>query len=119
MSKAIERVKAHYKALAEEPLEIRVPEWDQDGDEFTVYSTPMTMHERQKILMGNPSDQEVSVNVVILKAKDKDGNPVFTKEDKQTLMRSASSSVIKRISQAIINYSNQGAQDDVEELVKN
>lgn len=111
-TKAIDRVKAHYRQLSDEPATIRVPEWDDETGEFTVHFTPLTLYERQLLTRGKPTDQEMAVNVLILKAKDKDGAALFTKEDKQDLMRAAASSVIKRISQAIVDGSNMG-EDEV------
>ncbi len=116
--KAIERAKAHFKQLVDEPMEIRVPEWDIDGDEFTVYATPLTLQDRVILTRNNPNQIEMAANILILKAKDKEGKPLFGKEDKPDLMRAASSSVIKRISEAIVDGSNAD-EAAVEEAEKN
>ena len=104
--RAIDRAKAHFKQLVDSPIEIRVPEWDVDGDEFIIYATPLTLQDRVTLTRNNPNQLEMAANILILKAKDKDGNLLFGKEDKPDLMRAASSSVIKRISEAIVDGSN-------------
>lgn len=106
MVKAIERAKAHFKGLLDEPIEIAVPEWSLDGDDFKVYATPLTLQDRVVLTRNNPNPVEMAANILILKAKDKNGDPLFTKEDKGDLMRSSDSAVIKRIADAIVEGSN-------------
>lgn len=108
MVKAIERAKAHFKQLLDEPIEIAVPEWSVDGDNFTVYATPLTLQDRVVLTRNNPNPVEMAANILILKAKDKNGEALFSKEDKPDLMRASASDVIKRIADAIVDGSNTG-----------
>lgn len=109
-TKAIERVKAHYKKLAGEPVEIAVPEWADEGGTFFVYATPLTLYERSRISRLAKDKFEQTAEVLILKARDKDGNALFTKEDKPDLMRTSDSSVVARVAQAIVDIND----DDVD-----
>lgn len=114
--KAIDRAKAHFKHLVDEPKTIRVPEWDDEGEEFVVYATPLTLQERVRLNKHAANPIEMTAELLIFKAKDKDGKPLFGKEDKPDLMRAVDADVIARIAKQII-----GASDDdlVEEAEKN
>lgn len=100
---AIDRVKAHYKRLADEPKVIRVPEWGEEGDEFIIHAVPLTIAERMKLNRLTQNTIEMAVEIIILKAKDVNGEPYFTREHKQDLMRSGDSEVIRRVAQEIVD----------------
>lgn len=114
--KAIERAKAHFKNLVDEPKQIRVPEWDDEGEEFTVYCTPLTLQERVRLNKHGSSPIEMTAELLILKAKDKEGKALFSKEDKPDLMRSVDADVIARVAKQIIGSSDE---ELVEEAEKN
>lgn len=116
--KAIERATGHYKRLVDEPKQTRVPEWDVDGDEFTIYSTPLTLKERMTLNRVTPNPIEMAAEVLIMKAKDKEGVALFSKEDKPDLMRATDATVIRRIAEAIVD-SETSDQEKVEEAEKN
>jgi uncharacterized protein (UPF0128 family) len=114
--KAIERAKSHFKRLVDEPKTISVPEWAEEGEEFIIYSTPLTLNERVKLNRHANNTIEMGVEMLIMKAKDKDGNLLFSKEDKPEMMRAVDATVVARIAQHIA-----GVSDDelVEEAEKN
>ena len=114
--KAIDRAKAHFKRLTDEPKAIRVPEWDAEDGEFTLYSTPLTLQERAKLARYASNKHEMGAELLIMKAHDKQGKPIFTREDKIDLMRSVDADVIGKIIQVIV-----GGDDNVlvEEAEKN
>lgn len=113
--KAIERAKAHFKSLVEEPKTIRVPEWeDEGGEEFIIYSTPLTLQERARLYKHSSNQFEMGVEVLIMKAKDKAGNPLFTKEDKQDMMRNVDANVVARISKHIVGISDDEMLEEAE-----
>ncbi len=117
MSKLIERAKDHYKGLLNQPKIISVPEWSSEGEKTIIYSTPLTLSERAKLKrFAGDSDPDLAAEIVIMKAKDKDGNSYFTREDKLDLMKSVDSAVIARIAADIM-----GADDDkiIEDMEKN
>lgn len=106
MIKAIERVKAHYQRLVDAPKQIRVPEWDAEDDEFIIYATPLTLQERTSLQRFAKNSNEMSAELIIMKAKDKEGERLFSKEDKPDLMRNASSGVLARIAKEIFGQSD-------------
>jgi hypothetical protein len=114
--KAIERARAHYDRLASTPKKIPVPEWAEDGEDFVIYATPLTLNERAKIARFSKNPQEMAAELLILKATDEKGVALFAKEEKFDLMRGVESGVIARITTEIV-----GATDEevIEEAEKN
>lgn len=100
--KVIERARAHFGRLSMAPIE--VPEWpDEDGKPTIVYSEPMTLRDKQKIsrLSDQVGEIEVMANVLILRARDAQGHPMFTLEDKQLLLTQVDPGVLSRIAVAV------------------
>lgn len=95
---AIDQVKAHFSRLG--TLNLEVPEWAaEDGRPMVIYYTPMTLSEKAKLLrVGEEfgSDNRVA-HTLITKAKDAQGNALFTLEDKHTLMHQADYNVAMRV----------------------
>jgi len=87
-------IAAHWEALKSQKIEI--PEWNA-----TIYFDPLTMKERD-LLMSVKGDGEMLVDTIILKAKDGDGNKLFTKADKPQLQLTAAPSIISRIGNRIL-----------------
>lgn len=112
--KAIERAQAHYSRLAAEPKKIPVPEWAEEGEEFFVYATPLTLNERAKIARFAKNPQEMAAELLILKAKDVKGEPLFSKEEKFDIMRGVASDVIARITTEIVGISDEQIVTDAE-----
>ncbi len=112
--KAIERARAHYERLAAEPKKIAVPEWSEDGEEFLIYATPLTLNERAKIARFAKNPQEMAAELLILKATDAAGKPLFSKEEKFDLMRGVCSDVIARITTEIVGASDAQIVEDAE-----
>jgi hypothetical protein len=108
MMKAIERAIEHFKSR--EVKVIEVPEW---GD-LLIYVEPMTLKEKQKLLKNIKQDElGVIVEALVLKAKDAEGNKLFTIEDKLKLLNSADPDVISRIASEIM------LGESLEEIKKN
>lgn len=101
---AIDKVKAHWSDIAEIES-IDVPEW-----EMTVYFTPLNIREAAKIDRIIRRDGEVfaSVDILIMKCQDEQGEPLFTKADKPVLMRTADPKVVERICGAIGRVDDPG-----------
>ena len=107
--RAIDAVTAHFKSLG--TLHIDVPEWQVDGKPMRIFYTPVTIAEREKLTAKSGSD--LDLEVLLLKAKDEAGKPLFTIEDKMILRSAGVSGVIQRVSLAIT------AVPTVEESEKN
>ena len=90
---------------------VEVPEWQDDAGHATImYSKPITLFEMRKWWAGiNKDDITVFVDMIISKAKDREGNKLFTLEDKQPLLRSAEYSVLARVAGEMVDQTEPGA----------
>lgn len=97
MSEIIDLITSHFDSLSQGSIE--VPEWNT-----TIYFTPVSIAERNRIYKGSTGDNDYTtlVNILIVKAQDKDGKPLFTKADTPKLLTKADSAVVTRIAAAIM-----------------
>jgi len=98
----INRATAHY--AAQERLVISVPEWGDDNGPLEMHVLPMTMSEVNmmgKIASKKASNIEQAANIIVVKAKDKDGKRLFTITDRDKLMQEADYRVVSRIAEKI------------------
>lgn len=97
---------------------IEVAEWgEDDASPLIIHAGPLLAIEMEKIQRKHPNFFQAAtiagmVDLIILKAEDKDGEKLFTLEDKPTLMREEFS-LIARVSGELI------ASTSVEEHEKN
>lgn len=72
---------------------VEVEEWgEEEGSPLTIYFGPMLALEMDRLQRKNPKFFENAtvagmVDLIIMKAQDKDGESLFTLEDKAVLMR--------------------------------
>tara|TARA_R110000822_G_C14875097_1_gene445767 strand:- start:148 stop:483 length:336 start_codon:yes stop_codon:yes gene_type:complete len=98
----IDRVKNHFESQGVKL--INVAEWGEEGQPLVIYSTPMSLAEKRNLFKSaKDNDLGVMVDVIALKAKDKDGNKMFKLDDKQVLMNKADPEVIARVAGEILN----------------
>ena len=86
----IHRATAHY--AKQERLIISVPEWGDDNEPLQIHVLPMTMAEvnmMAKIASKKASNIEQAANIIVVKAKDKDGKRLFSLSDRDKLMQEA------------------------------
>ena len=98
----INRATAHY--AAQERLIISVPEWGEPDNPLEIHVLPMTMAEvnmMSKIASKKASNIEQAANIIVVKAKDKDGKRLFTVTDRDKLMQEADYRVVSRIAERI------------------
>ena len=98
----IDRATAHY--AKQERLIIAVPEWGDGDAPLEIHVFPMTMAEvnmMQKIASKKASNIEQAANIIVVKAKDKDGKRLFTITDRDKLMQHADYRVVSRIAERI------------------
>ena len=101
--KIIERAKSHFENLGVQSIE--VPEWkDDDGNASVVYWNPITLSEKNKLFKNssNLSDVSILADIVVMKALDKEGNKIFTLEDKLVLLHKVDSDVLSRLATAMV-----------------
>ncbi len=109
MSRLIEKAVNHYKDLTSEPRKILVPEWSEDGeDPVVIYATPLTLSERQRLQRDSRDDLELASHILLLKAKDANGEPYFKQEERLQLMKSVDSSIVAKIAARIIGTASDG-----------
>lgn len=98
MSEAISKITSHFEALGTRVIE--VPEWG-----LTIYSTPVTVAERNRIYSkgGGDNDFELLVRILIEKARNEKGEKLFTIADKAVLIQKADSSVLIRVATEIMS----------------
>jgi hypothetical protein len=85
-------------------LIIAVPEWGDGDTVLEIHVFPMTMAEvnmMQKIASKKASNIEKAANIIVVKAKDKDGKRLFTITDRDKLMQHADYRVVSRIAERI------------------
>ena len=103
----IDIAKSHFENLGIQSIE--VPEWkDEDNKPTVIYWNPITLSEKNKLFKksDNMSDVSILADIVLMKALDKNGNKVFTLEDKIPLMHKVDSDVLSKIATAMVQAIN-------------
>ncbi len=98
----IDQAIAHYET--QERLIISIPEWGAANNPLQIHVFPMTMAEVnliQRIARKNASNIEHAANIIIVKARDKNGNRLFKLEDRDALMQKVDYRVVSRIAELI------------------
>ena len=101
--KFIDRAKSHFESLGIQSIEIS--EWkDEAGNPSVIYWNPITLSEKNKLFKksDNLNDVGILADIIVMKAIDKDGNKLFTLEDKLALMHKTDSDVLSRIATAMV-----------------
>jgi|TARA_B100002003_G_C14127397_1_gene542257 hypothetical protein len=97
----LDRAKDHFSEM--EMKVIEVEEWGEGNEALVIYAKPLTLRDKSRILkMSKGDDISIMAEVVVMKAEDKDGNCLFTRADKETLMRSVDPDIIARIAAEIM-----------------
>ena len=98
----IDRVKDHFENQGIKTIE--VAEWGEEGKPLMIYCKPFTLAEKRNLIKGRTADDlGIFVDVITLKALDKDGNKLFKLDDKKTLYNNASTDVIAKVAQQMLN----------------
>ena len=98
----IDRVKNHFESQGVKTIE--VAEWGEEGQPLVIYSSPFSLGEKRGLFKNAKNDDlGVLVDVVVLKARDKDGNKIFKLDDKLTLLNSADPEVISKVATQMLN----------------
>jgi hypothetical protein len=93
----LDRAKAHFDKQG--ITEIVVPEWaDEKGEATVIYSKPLTLAEKKKLIkFAKEDDIEFVARLIIMKALDKTGEPVFDISDRISLLNSVDPNILSRI----------------------
>jgi hypothetical protein len=104
--KIMDRIRIHFDA--KESKVIEVPEWGDEGGPLYIYSSPLTLAQKNRLYkMSKEEDLGLMVEALIMKAKDAEGNQLFTRADKPELMRSCDPDVLIRVATKIMESSDQ------------
>ena len=104
-NQVMDRIKAHFDS--KEVKIIEVPEWGDSGNPLYIHSSPLTLAQKNRLYkMAKDDDLGLMVEALIMKAKDVEGNCIFSRADKPDLMRSCDPDVLIRIATAIMETSN-------------
>ena len=101
--KIIDRAKSHFESLGVQSIEVE--EWqDEKGQPTVIYWQPITLAEKKKLFSRteNLNDAGLLADVVIMKAIDKDGEKIFSLEDKLPIMHKVDSDVLSKIAVAMV-----------------
>ena len=97
----MDRVRGHFSS--KEHRIIEAPEWGSGTSPLMIYCTPVTLLEKNKLYkLSKNDDLSFMVDLLIMKAKDASGQPIFSLADRPELMRCADPDVIARISEQIM-----------------
>lgn len=90
------------QAYAQARISVEVPEWGTPEQPFVVHFSPLTGSESEAVRARDPkTDAEYFAILLILKAKDDKGRPLFEMGDKHFLMEETPYAVIVRLAQQI------------------
>ena len=101
--KVIDRAKSHFENLGIQSMVI--DEWqDEQGNPTTIFWDPITLAEKKKLFQKSDNLNDVSIlaDILVMKAKDKDGKKMFSLEDKLALMHKVDSDVLSKIAVAMV-----------------
>lgn len=102
----------HYRSLCART--ITVPEWGTPGAPLVIHYDPLTVAERDKIRrradgIDDTGTLEYLVRVIILKAKDPDGRPLFKNVDRHILLTQADERIVRRVADALLGETDPDA----------
>lgn len=94
---AIDQITAHFNR--QEMRRIEVPEWGEEGQPLVIFSRPMTLEEKQKLLNVGERDGRLMmlVETLIMKALDANGGRLFQIDAKKSLKSNADPDVLARV----------------------
>ena len=101
--KVIDIAKSHFESLGVQS--IIVEEWkDEQEKPIKIYWDPITLAEKKKLFQKSDNLNDVSIlaDIIVMKAKDKDGKKMFSLEDKLALMHKVDSDVLSKIAVAMV-----------------
>ncbi len=103
--KIIDRVKAHFDAKEDKIIEVL--EWGDGVNPLHIHCSPLTLAQKNRLYkMAKEDDLGLMVEALIMKAKDSEGNCLFSRADKPDLMRNCDPDVLIRVATSIMGESD-------------
>ena len=104
---AIDQAKKHFHD--KEIIEVVVPEWGDESGPLVIYGDPPTLREKNRVKKRSDKDGlEALAFAVILKAKDKDGEKLFTIKDLNDLVHNVDPDVLARVAGELLGTNDDG-----------
>ena len=103
----LDNARSHFENIGVQSIE--VPEWkDENGNPSIIYWNPINLYEKNVLFKksGSMSDVSILADIVLMKALDKNGNKIFTLEDKLVLMHKVDSDVLSKVATAMVQAIN-------------
>lgn len=98
---ALENAINHFNSLGTQKIE--VPEWGDENGPLIIYADPCTLADKGKIKVRAERDEiDGLIYVLILKAKDAQGEPLFTLEDKHALKTKVDPDILSAVATKIM-----------------
>ena len=108
----LDNAKQHFQE--KETKHIEVPEWGDENGPLIIYAESLTLQDKQRIYKKAKEGELISLAYVLIWfAKDKDGEKLFTIEDKRALTTSVDPNVLANIANKILEA------PEIEDLKKN
>ena len=90
--RAIEKAKAHYVTQLEKPKSYYVEDWD-----LTVYVYPINLAELDRLSTLEGTNINQALDIMLMIARDENNDPLFTDEDRDSLLKEVDPKVILHI----------------------
>lgn len=110
--RVIERVKQHFET--QNRLVVSVPEWGDGEAPLEIHFFPMSMEEAamiQRVSGKKATSVENAVYSLIVKARDKDGNRIFSLNESEKMLKYGDVRVILRINDAVEKHFYQSIEE--------
>ena len=115
----LERAKKSWSEKLTEINEIEVPEWGDEAGPLIIYVRPSNLAERDKLFKSAKEETlESLVQVLIIRAREKDGTMMFRPADKSHLMTAVDPDVISEVARKI-NSDLISLEAELEDAEKN
>jgi hypothetical protein len=100
-SSVLDRVRSHAQPDAVRRLE--VPEWGEDGKPLIIHYRMMTLDDMAVVNeLDGPAWHKQAARIVVLKALDESGAPLFKMSDATALREGAAPDVVTRVALSIL-----------------
>lgn len=91
----LERAQRHFQG--QETKVIEVPEWGEPDKPLVIYAPPLTLRDKRIVAKIAELDVGAMADLLIEKARDKDGNRIFSKMDKMQIIDQVDPDIVSRI----------------------
>ena len=111
MTDVMKNITKHYQHLVSQDLnKMHVPEWDMD----IYYRTTSSFADEKKMIAHQTKGEivEALISSIIAKARDKNGNRIFSEAHKDQLMNEADPKVLTRVATELNNAQVTLSQED-------